>query len=644
MSAAPKLAPEAEALAKYVQRKFDSGKDVHKSRCDRWARWYRLYRSRQEFKRVYGETSPRDVDSVLNDARGIFGADLFIPYVFSVIETTLPRMLSQNPTMNLTPAPIYPGAVPNLDLDLLEQHADTLKLAFNRYQTYMQYPLVMQDIAKSGLIFGFGLGKSYWLDNVKRSQTRIVQSASGSGYVQGKYDKIVYSGPRVECVDIFEAITDPTAWDMDTMGWIVHRTWRDGDYLRKMLDTGAWELPEGVELDDLLSSGGSTGREEGWAQRMEAQGIENPEKRRRGQELHEVWEFADGEDVITLWDRCVPVQAGNNPYWHMELNWSIYRPTRVPHELLGIGEPEAIEDLQEEMNTLRSQRRDNASLVLQRPFAYFDGLGDPGDWEFGPGAMWPVDGDPSSLIFPIPLQDIPGSSFNEEDRLQADIERVSGINDMEAGAGASGAQQTATGAQLVHAAANVRIQNKTMLLATETCTPQAQQTLALLQQKITDEHYFAGPPRPGERSPWSWYVMGPEVLLDDWLVEADGGSFAPENIQQERADALSLQPLFADPLVDPMWVREQYLEKLGYKDAKRHLIPPEPQIPLHAIEMVKAQLAGELQQAGVDPQAFAQHFDMLVAAASQPEQGGPGGPGQPQLPAGAPDQGQQLAA
>jgi hypothetical protein len=307
--------------------------------------------------------------------------------------------------------------------------------------------------------------------------------------------------------------------------------------------------------------------------------------------------------------------------------------------MLGIGEPEALEDLQEEMNTLRSQRRDNASLVLQRPFAYFDGLADIGDFEFGPGAMWPVSGDPSQLVFPIPLQDIPGSSYQEEARLQADIERVSGINDMEAGAGASGAGETATGAQLVHAAANVRIANKTMLLATETVTNQAEQMLSLLQQKITSEVYLPGPPKEGERSPWSWYVLGPEVLADEWLVEADGGSFAPENVPQERADGTQLYNQFSqDPIVDPMWLREQVLVKMGYKDARRHLRAPTPQVPIEVLELVKAQLAAEVEQAGIPAENFAAAFDALVqqAMAGQ-EQMGAGAP-QGQLPAGPPDQ------
>jgi hypothetical protein len=135
--------------------------------------------------------------------------------------------------------------------------------------------------------------------------------------------------------------------------------------------------------------------------------------------------------------------------------------------------------------------------VLQRPFAYFDGLVDVDDVVFGPGMMIPTDADPKDVMFPIPLQDIPASSYQEEMRLQGDIMRVTGINDMESGAGDAGQQQTATGAQLVHAAANVRIANKTMLLVSELVTPQAEMMLALFQQKVTSTTYIPGPPKPG---------------------------------------------------------------------------------------------------------------------------------------------------
>jgi hypothetical protein len=220
---------------------------------------------------------------------------------------------------------------------------------------------------------------------------------------------------------------------------------------------------------------------------MDAAGVENPDKRRRGQELHEVWEFHDGEDVITLWDRCMPVQAGPNPYWHGEIRCDVPADA-VMHELLGIGEPEAIEDLQEEMNTLRSQRVTTRRWCCSGRSRTSMGsairvISSSGRARCGRSTVTRRSSSSRSRC---------RTSRARATRRRRGCRRTSsgcpGINDMEAGAGASGAGETATGAQLVHAAANVRIQNKTIPAGDGGVTPQAQQMLALLQQKITEEH------------------------------------------------------------------------------------------------------------------------------------------------------------
>jgi hypothetical protein len=188
-------------------------------------------------------------------------------------------------------------------------------------------------------------------------------------------------------------VWDPYGWDMRTIGYLFHRTWRDEEYVRRMVDQGTWKLPRGWKIEDLLGGGSRSKRDEVWGGRLEMQGCRRAEERER--EIHEVWEYHDGEQVITVIDRHCVVQMGPNPYWHVRMPFQIYRPTRLPHEMVGIGEAEAMEDLQEEMNELRRGRRDNAALVMQRPFAYMDGMLTPSQIQFAPAAMWPVDGNPN---------------------------------------------------------------------------------------------------------------------------------------------------------------------------------------------------------------------------------------------------------
>ena len=64
----------------------------------------------------------------------------------------------------------------------------------------------------------------------------------------------------------------------------------------------------------------------------------------------------------------------------------------------------------------------------------------------------PVNGDPRDFLFPIPVPELPASSYREEDAIVDDIQRTSGISDPVTG-GDVGASETATGVQLVQQAA-----------------------------------------------------------------------------------------------------------------------------------------------------------------------------------------------
>lgn len=626
------LPPDQQSTLDMVLRRFGEAESRHQHHVRNFAKWYRQYRSYKEVKRqwVSAQGSARDVDDVLADARSRFGQELFIPYTFSIIESTLPRMLSQNPRLLVTPAD--PESEANID---------GIKLLVDRQQTRVDYPLVLQDVGKSGLIYGLGVQKLPWTRET-HSAPRIEPGLTHE-WVQSAepVDEIRYEGPRPECVDVFDFLWDPYAWDMRTAGWVIHRTWRSRRYCEAMFAKERWTLPPKWDVKDALEDGARRKYDEVWADRLTAQGLPNADERRG--EIHEVLEFHDGEKVCTVLDRALPVTEDANPYWHGEIMFQIYRPTRVPHEFVGIGEPEAIEDLQQEMNDLRKSRRDNARLVLQRPFAYFDGLVDPGDLQFGPGIAIPVDGNPQELLFPLPLEDVPFSSFREEENLQGDIERTSGVDDSTSGAGST-SNETATGVQLVQAAAGIRIQNKTKLLEKELVKPTCWQWVRLNQQKITSTVYVPGPPKPedGDRE-WSWYPIGPGELAGTFDAEPEGGSLSPENEAAKAQKGQQLAQIMGmfPGVLDPAKVATYVLEHFGVKNPERMLAPQEPEVPQHVLDQVLELVAQQLGPAvHVDPAAMLQQLHGIVAQVVAQDQAaqqqGPGGP--PQGPPAPPQQ------
>ena len=624
------LPKKERELLEDVLSRLSEAEAPHRAACQRWEHFYRLYRSYTQFKRERMRVrTRRDADDLNEAAQREFGDLMFVPMAFAIVETTLPRMLAQNPGMVLRPrAPKF------------EDGIEPLKVLTQVQQERIAYPLVLQDVGKDGLIYGLGVEKTWW--EKKTQQRTILERGIKAPWVEGKRE-VVSEGPQAIARDPFDFLWDPIADAVENMRYAFDRSWRDDRYIKEKIEKGEWKLPRGVKLDELLSEGTSK-RDEVWSGRLGVTSTPSPQSEQKGR-LHEILEFHDGARVVTIVDRACPVQSDKNPFWHGQLPFHVYRPTRVTHEMVGIGEIEAIEDLQDELNELRTSRRDNARLVLQRPLAYWDGMVDPNVLEFAPGKLLPLEGDPRELLFPIPLQDLPGSAYQESAELKQDVQYVSGIDDATAGAGSE--QQTATGTQLVQAAANVRIQNKVLRLEHEVIRGTARQWVALFQQHITEPVDVAGPPVPGEEDrDFSWYRVGPEEIEGEFEVEIVGGSTQPDNPVQKRDDAQRMMMMFGqNPQVDQRKLVEHALKLSDVPNPAAWLAPQEPQVPMVALEQVRAALE-EAVQTGDPAQVLGllepNTFDALIQGAMQPpdpgEQGPPqdaaaGGPPVPQPPA-----------
>jgi hypothetical protein len=382
-----------------------------------------------------------------------------------------------------------------------------------------------------------------------------------------------------------------------------------------------------------VDAGGSAGRASAtqrsnvWDQRLSAEGYNTSGQRQDG--LHEVWEFHDGQQVITVIDGAYPVQAGPNPSGQATIPFQVYRPTVVGGRFVGISEVEPIRHLQYEINTLRSQRRDAATLALMRTFAYNETVVDADDLVFGPNMAIPVSGDPRDFLYPIPVPELPASSYREEQAIVDDIQRTSGISDPVTGADV-GASETATGVQLVQAAATMRIQNKARLLETQIIVPQGYDFLALNQRRILTSRDYAIPQTPDAANPlipaWKMVKVGPVELMGRMAVEVEGGSTAPENVPQQRQDAQSFVALSQDPRLDGEKLLLRALQLMGVDQPEGYVKPQTPQLPANLVEAF-------LSQIGVAPEQFMQWLDSHEQM--QGSNGGPPGPPQMQQEAAA---------
>jgi hypothetical protein len=599
------LSPEHQvALTKTVTKGVEVAEKVHNAYLSRWKEAYQLHRNHTAIKE-YVRTA-RDQDAALRDAENYWKSQLFIPLVFSAIESIVPRALSNNPTMTVRPTKPEAAAKCKRVKETLEQQ-----------QRNISYDLKLQPTARRGFKYGLGVQKTYWETKkrriVKREPRRILR---GDKAVQAEI--IAFQGPQVEDVEIADFFWDPAAKDVESARWLIHRTWRDTHYIKSRMEQGDWfvggdgnplspdAITEHLKMIGDAGSGSYTAAN-AWGDRLDSLGISGQDTR-AGRD-HEILEYHDRERVYVVINRQFVAVCDITPFWHQEMPFQIFRPTLQEGEFVGISEIEPIKHLAHEINTVRGLRLDNAKFVVNRVTAYMEGMVDPETLKRGPGALIPTIANPNEILFQLPVEDLPASSYRETEEIKSDFDRATGIDDSTAGAGAAG--DTATGIQLVQGAANVRIAQKTKNMMAELIRPASRQWCELNRQHLPrDEQVRIDTEDGGYR----FENVDPEDFADV-DVAPDAGSTEPENRVQKVNDALTVfNQLVQNPQIDQRKLVTYLLEQNEIPDPESFLAPEAPNVG-DALMLV----AEQLREGGMPDDEITAFMEPLAAQLAPPE-------------------------
>lgn len=215
----------------------------------------------------------------------------------------------------------------------------------------------------------------------------------------------------------------------------------------------------------------------------------NAEKVRPGGDVqyYEYYEPPDGIDksrqveVLHYWsikprDRFVIVandiliRDGPNPYKHKQLPFIRWLDIKRPHKFYGKGEPELLESIQDEMNTLRRMIIDRNHLDIDKMFLVSNRIGlTDEDLIARPHGMIPTDDVNAAKA--VEYGDIPRSVELSLQNLEDDAVIVTGINPRQQ---ALPQASTATAAALMKEGTLKRIQLKLWLAQQESFTRMAQ--------------------------------------------------------------------------------------------------------------------------------------------------------------------------
>jgi hypothetical protein len=586
----PKSEQEHAELVTRVQEMFIAAESARKPYELKWKRFYKLFRS------------------YVQRRQGDWRSKVFLPHVFFVIMTILPRLTAALPKMLAYPMEETDVDSANTLEELMEWAAQRSDLEMALITQQLESLIYGTGILKTKVIElkGFRMNREPVMNPIElaveqavmdpetqqplvgldgQEMTETVNESIGDApqlddegnpvYEMSKADVLLYRGPAAEPVDLFNFYVAPEATSIDDARYVIQRYWRSRDYIEQQVKAGAYKRPDHVSDED-------------WSQAMEDPKFDRAadvglsgqsnDPTRKAHKIDEVW---TDERVITVMDQRFILRVAENPYIHGQKPYIRTVDHLDPHCFWGIGEVEALEGLQDLMNALVNARIDNVKLLFNAMFIMDpDAVQDLRDLQIRPGGVIRVrskDGLPvKEFLQRLDLGDVTASSFEETGEAERLMEKISGVNGYTSGGETTeGMNQTATGAAIISDQGNSRFSHKVRMAEITGYRRLAHQFGTLLQQYMPDEMTVR---IQGPNGKFSFKPLTPESIAGgfDFDIEAESTT-TTDTIRKDQSMSL-FQTLAGVPGVNVDKLVEDLLVAFGKKDLESYKLQQMPMV------------------------------------------------------------------
>ena len=531
---------EDTEIVQRVVTDFNKASEARKVKEDKWLTWYKLYRSYAEEKKE--------------------GSNLFIPYIYAIIETIVPRIISA--AFSARP---YLGILPTKPET--EENAKMMEKLID-YQLIQVTGFITTAVSwvKETLLYGTGILKVTWdYEEGQAYQEEplavIYDIPVGQQYVMA--DTIVKDDPLIEHIDIWDFYVDPYAQNIDDAAYCIHRVYRDTDYLKAKEKDGFYE-----NIDEVKKGFSEQSYQTGMQDRLSSIGMQSSvmDVDTDKVELLEYW--TDARTIVVA-NRSVIIRNVDNPYIHMKKPFVRLVDTLVPHEFYGIGEIEPCEHLQYELNSVRNQRMDNVNLIINKMWKVLRGS-DIDINQLVSRANGVIEVDDMEDIEPLEFDNIAADSYNEDEIIRRDMDNATGTYDYARGE-TTDRRETATTASLLTTAANERFKLKITLMEDMGLRRLGELLVSLNQQFMDTQKIIR---ILGEDDGADFIELSPEQIRGQFDVMPLGSSIEPVTNRENRLNnMLNLYTALKDsPFVNLPELIKRILESADIKDTKRVLL------------------------------------------------------------------------
>ncbi|RLI55084.1 MAG: hypothetical protein DRP09_11020 [Candidatus Thorarchaeota archaeon] len=517
-----------ESLAKEVVRKFTHSMTWREPFKQKWDRFYKMYRSH------------------MTETAYPWQSKLWVPYSFSTVETLVPRMVSNQPQIDILPRE------PN-DIEYAKIQSQLIDFQWEK----MGMNEMMPEVAKGMAMYGTSILKVYWDRQERKTMSKVLVDELNPelGHIEEEVEEVFADNPAVENVDLIDFFWDPRGIDIESCRWVAHRMYRTQKHLEEQQKRGIYKNVKLVKGTGLSYEDDQKSMRRGVLGVAIPDDVTDPGKKEDLIELIEYWE---DDRVVTVANRSIIIREEDNPYKHGKKPFVRIVDQAVQHEFLGIGELEPIESLQYELNDRRNQRMDNVTLALNRGWLVEEGSGvDEDELVSEPGFV--VHAHDKDKVEQMTTPDVTASSYQEETLIKADIQQATGVSDFTRGVGSDAlANDTATGISLIQEAGNARFRLKIKNLEMG-IQKIGQMMVSLNEQFINDEQVIRIMGDAGAE----WVTVRPDDMRGNLDVKVAAGSTLPSNEAVNRKQTMEAFQIFAgDPEINQTELKRMVLKTI----------------------------------------------------------------------------------
>lgn len=410
------------------------------------------------------------------------GANLSIPYIYSTVETALPKII--NSVFDSKPYITYKAVSSGNE----DKARNLTNLIDYQMRQKMKAAGTLYDIFKSALIDGTAISKQTWKLKTKivierQPDTEEVQLESGEMQtievmVPQEIEKVIYDAPDMKQIPLGQFLFDPAYSTIEDSPFACHTYYMEMHELK----AGA---KSGKEGEDKYTNVKKINTEA----MTDTDHFGEPNKRGNMRDGVLIWEYwTDGWKVMIA-NKNTVVQSMPNPYYHRTKPFTKWSTTPVPGAFFGKSMVEALIDLSHELNTLRSQRLDNVSFAINRMFLINKNADiDTKQLTSRPNGFIEVD-DIENDIREMIMADVTSSAYRDEEVVKGDMDVTSGVHSYDRGQNPA-RRDTATVASLLTSASSERFKLQAIMMEEDPLTDIGRQLAELNKQFLTDETFI----------------------------------------------------------------------------------------------------------------------------------------------------------